>query len=308
MTVADSPKKRKRVASPHDKGTRIPIRKEESKSIDMASNPEDVRSYFDGKLGDAQEIKAYTELYEQLLQSEAEDAWDRESKPRANSRSKDDQTEIRAAHMIHSIREYERRKIFGNLASEAIPDPKTTRDMGGQFLTNKAWIESRSILYQIAKAVPKGCLLHLHFNAELHPELLLEQAREIKDMYIRSIIPLTSREALDKTEMVFNVLDSSQVEPNVNIFSEDYKGTATNWRQDEFKWKIWMKWSDFQEEFFSRFGEEFAQKQTPHEKEPRHACTEPGNNVTLNPAENWLKKKMVLSEEEAYAPTQTVNG
>ena len=305
MTVADSPKKRKRALSPLPH-RRIPIQLGEPKTIDMASETETANAIFDAALDSPEEITAYTSAHDQLLRAEDETAWDRDARPRAASRSKDNQIEQQAAAIIRAIREYERRVTFGNLPSEALPGPDT-QDMGGQFLTNKERIDNESQLYEIAKMVPKGALLHLHFNAELHPERLLEQARDMPTMYIRSIRPLQTQDDLNQTETVFSVLDPAMVEPNVNIFSPDYPGTATNFKLDEWKWRVWMPWSLFRKEFDKRFSKQWAQKGVTIFMENPTCCAEPGQ-VSLSPAENWLKSKMVLSEAEAYGFTQTVNG
>ncbi|OAL05367.1 Metallo-dependent hydrolase [Phaeosphaeriaceae sp. SRC1lsM3a] len=263
-----------------------------------------MRELFDKALEDTKAINKYNDNYAKLLRSERETAWDRAAW------SANDQEEQHAANVIREMREYERRVVFGNLASEAIPGTET-RDMGGQFLTNKERINHESLLFQIARKVPKGGLLHVHFNSELHPERLLERARLIDNIYIRSIRPLLSQKDLDETEMVFNVLDNDQVEKGVSIFSPTYPGNATNWKTPEWTWKVWQPWKDFQKEFESKFPGKYLDQ--PKEVSPvgSTCCSEPaepGSEVELSPAEKWLKSKMVLSEEEAYGFTQTVNG
>jgi adenosine deaminase CECR1 len=310
MTVTDSPKKRKRTSSA-GRGRKISIQIGRQKLINEDINKMEIRDVFDAKLGLTEGVDAYVKAHHQLLKEEEDDAWDRDVRPRATSRSKSkfEMTEKTAALIIHAVREYERRVTFGNLPSEAIPGPETL-DMGGQFLTNKKRMETESKLFDIAKLVPKGALLHLHFNAELDPERLLEQARTMKDhMYIRSIQPLVTTEDLDKTEMVFNVLDPEEVDPEVDIFSPDYPGTATNWRQENMKAKIWMKWSDFQTRFTEKFPKQREQQRDPilPEEPLRGCCADPGL-IDLNAAENWLKSKMILSPDEAYGYNQTVNG
>ncbi|KAF1832643.1 Metallo-dependent hydrolase [Decorospora gaudefroyi] len=315
MTVADSPKKRKRAPSP----TRgIPLHTGEPKVINTASDNmtseaelqakvATALAVFDAALDDRRANKTYDGERERILRTEEEDAWDRESKPKSTSRSEDDRIEKCAATIIRVIREYERNVVFGNLPSEKLPGSDTL-DMGGQFLTNKDRIDNESKVYEIAKMVPKGALLHLHFNAELHPERLLEQAREMENMYIRSIQPLLTQQDLDETETVFNVLDPSKVEPNVNIFSATYPGQGDNWKKEEFKWKVWMPWSEFQTKFEEQaFSEKYKQQEPTIVQEVPHSCAEPGQ-MSLSPAENWLKSKMVLSLDEAYGPAQTVNG
>jgi adenosine deaminase CECR1 len=328
MNVTDSPKKRKikTVGSPvpnkrtptNIQGPRLvempskPVPSDLAPSVSASSNPEPqptIREIYDKALEDTDGPESYSKKHAALTEWEEKNAWDREAKPRATSRSEDDQKERQAAQVIHAVREHERIVVFGNLASEALPGPETL-DMGGQFLTNKDRIDHKSLLYRIAKKVPKGGLLHLHFNSELHPERLLEQARDVKNMYIRSIRPLCTEKDLEETEMVFNVMNPKDVDSDVDIFSSDYPGTASNHKLKDWIPKIWMPWKKFREEFILHFKDMYVQEteDKPNSDKPKsQCCSEPGK-VPLDPAENWLKSKMVLSEKEAYALDQTVNG
>jgi adenosine deaminase CECR1 len=83
----------------------------------------------------------------------------------------------------------------------------------------------------------------------------------------------------------------------VNIFSKEYPGNADNFKEEEWKWKVWMSWKDFQQKFEERFSKMHIQQ----------GNAEP-DQFPLRPAEHWVISKMVLSEEDVYAPTQTVNG
>lgn len=312
MTAADSSKNIKRSFSPLPSDTsprklkrapssvmsqRTAIQYEKPKLVDMASGSQDPRKIFGNCLEDKKELDACNAEHLELLRKEEADAWDREARTNASD------TERLAASIIRAIREYERNVVFGSLATEAIPG-KHTRDMGGQYLTNKSRIDNDSQLHKIAVSVPKGALLHIHFNSELHPERLLVRARSMKSLYIRSNRPLLTKEDLDLTEMVFNVLDSTQIEPNVNIFSENYAGQGENFKKPEWFPKLWMPWQQFQLDFTTHFPDpKYVQKAG----DPVATCSEPGQEP-LYPAEVWLKSKMVLSEEEAYGFTQTVNG
>lgn len=322
MTVANSPRKKRRASSllPNRRkpAPKVPAAEAEAGTMDTPS--EDALAIFNAALGDDHELKNYNNAYDALLAVEAETAWDHDARPKPASRSRSkkdreereaDEIEREADAIIRAMREYERKNTFGNLPSEALPEPWTL-DMGGQFLTNKDRIEKESILYQIAGRVPKGALLHLHFNAELYPEALLKEARSMPNMYIRSIKPLLTEEDLDTTEVVFNIMDEDKVEKGVDIFSPEYPGTATNWKLDDWKFKVWMKWSDFQKGFDEIFSNEnhlpdelsLPNSSSEHED---HSCGME-KRVALNRTEKWLYKKMVLSEEEAYGPSQTVNG
>jgi adenosine deaminase CECR1 len=313
MTVADSPRKKRRALSPLA-NTRKPIPTipvMELNNGDVESRRVKARAIFDEAVESADGLENYAVLHQELLDSEDENAWERGSRP--DPKSDSFQKEELAAAIVRAMRDYEREYVFGNLPSEAIPG-KNTLDQGGQFLTNKERINKRSKLFEIANLVPKGALLHVHFNSELHPEQLLEKAREMPTMYIRSIRPLLTEDDLKETEIVFNVMDPQQVEKGVDVFSVDYPGNATNWKTPEMKFKVWMKWIDFQRGFDERFAENHHDNhddpvfQQPPEPEDDARCCGASPNVKLNRTEVWLKSKMVLSPLEAYGPDQTVNG
>lgn len=221
--------------------------------------------------------KTYDIRKQELKQKELESSWDY---PARLSASED---EKRAGTIIWKVREDERDNLFGNKASEAIPGPETL-DMGGQFLTNKTRIEDHSRLFKIAKRQPKGCHLHLHFNAELSPIDLMERAREAPNMFIRSTEPLVDGEPGTKspsystTELVFNVMADDT--PAVNIFSPDYNGAFRPPGS-----RPWMRYKDFIAEY-----------------EKRH--NRDGNDT----AKDFILSKMVLVEEEVYGNSQTTNG
>jgi adenosine deaminase CECR1 len=185
--------------------------------------------------------------------------------------------EIRAESIIFRIREDERDNLFGNVATEAIPGPETL-DMGGQFLTNKDRILAQSKIFQISKQMPKGAHLHLHFNAELDPELLLTKSTEPaveNTMFIRSTQPLLSPKDYDETEIVFSVLPAETT--RVDIWSPDYRPDFRSPGATP-----WMLWKDFRKVF----------------RQKREG---------LDP-DRWILDKMVLNEHEVYSMTQTTNG
>jgi hypothetical protein len=183
------------------------------------------------------------------------------------------ESEFRASHIIWKIREHERDNLFGNTATEAIPKPET-RDMGGQFLTNRERI-GQSMVYKIAIKMPKGAHLHLHFNAELAPDQLIEKAKDRpENMFVRSTQPILVDSDFDKTEVVYSVLPDDTT--RVDIFSQNYN--------PEFRSPgatPWMRWKDFREVYQQRRGHD---------------------------ADAWARGKMILSEEEVYGMEQTTNG
>lgn len=318
--MTDSPRKKRRASSllPNRRKTAAQVATVEDKGDPMEVDNMDIRSIFDRNLELTNLVEIYDKDRDDLVKREEDDAWDRDVRPKKSlrMRSKFQAVEQRAATIIHAVREYERRVTFGNLPSEAIPGPETL-DMGGQFLTNKKRIDTLSKLFEIAQIVPKGGLLHLHFNAELNPEQLLKQAQSMENIYIRSIMPLLQDSDLDETEMVFNVLDPATVNPDVDIFSSEYPGTATNWRDKDMQAKIWMPWKTFQDKFIEnvatdkfpkRYGQHLEIEHISADKPVRVCCSDHSGPVELNSAENWLKSKMILSPKEAYGESQTVNG
>ena len=311
MSPAD-PKEKKRKRS-----SRSPVPTARS-SFNMAAKQEvDVETAqeaFDRGLQSSKDLSIqYAVDRRKLLQAESETSWDRPAKETA------DDSEMKAGAIIKCIREYERANTFGNLPSEALPGPKTL-DMGGQFLTNKSRIEQQSKLFKIAQRVPKGTILHLHFNAELHPKRLLEEARTMETMCIRSTQPILSKKDLQETEMVFGVKPKDTT--FFSVFSPHYLGRGANWKDAKIEPLIWMKWSDFRREFKNKYGDTYTTTKSniintetlPNNSEtlPNNSGTLPNSSeqgqVHLEPAENWLLQKMVLGEEEAYSPNQTVNG
>lgn len=254
-------------------------------------------------------VAAYEESRKELLCAERLNAWDRCARPKIGSLSEQEEVEKRAAIIIRAIREYERTVTFGNIASEALPGVEDL-DMGGQYLTNKERIDTKSELFKISKMVPKGALLHLHFNAELYPEILLVRARKMENMYIRSTQRIQDESQLGTTELIFSVLDPTTIKSDVSIFSEDYPliTELDDMKEDEFQKIVWMSWARFQDEFEKRFPEKYKDQELETSREGRpHSCGDsPRHN--LRPAENWLRSKMVLSQEEVYHPGQTVNG
>lgn len=190
----------------------------------------------------------------------------------AKARKEASEDEIKAQKIVWRLREHERDNLFGNTAGEALPGPDT-RAMGGQFLTNKERI-GKSDVYKIALNAPKGNHLHLHFNAELAPDELIKKAEKNEWMWVRCTEPLVSESSYTTTEVVFSVLPLTTLE--ANIFDASYK---PNFRDPNVK--TWMKWKTFRKEYEKRRGV---------------------------PPEDWIKEKLILSEDEVYNKNQTTNG
>jgi adenosine deaminase CECR1 len=235
-----------------------------------------------GSVANAPEIRTR----EKLVRAEKKRAWD------ANAANDANADEKRAAIIIQGLREFERRVVFGDMPCEAVPSPQSL-DMGGQFLTNRIRVQKYSILFNyITKKVPKGAILHLHFNTVLGPELLLKQARLMDNMFVWSKRALLEEADLQATEMMFKVLPCN-TESN-SVFSKDFKPESDSWKKPECNAEVWMRWNEFRTIFQKTF--------------PGQCRTNMNENGQLDSAENWILQKMVLNEAEVYAPGQTLNG
>jgi adenosine deaminase CECR1 len=239
----------------------------------------------------------YDKKRSRLVQQENDLAWDHGVKSSTNKIESD------AARILEVLRRHEAMEVFGNQASEEVP-PKHTQFMGGQFFTNKQRIEKESQLFQIARQAPKGALLHHHYNNELATERILEKARDARNLYVWSSRPLCQQQDLKEAEIMFETLDPDRVDPNVDIFSENYPGRDANWKNEGLKYSVFMSWEGFKNGFEMIFKQ---WKQDTY-LEKSHCCSNPENSDNLSLAERWLQTKLVLNEEDAYGVAQTVNG
>lgn len=147
---------------------------------------------------------------------------------------------------------------------------------GDHFLSNKRLIEKTQLL-RVAKHMPKGAHLHIHFNACLDPSVLLEVARGMDRMFITSDLSLVMNpepvEDRKKNyflcEIQFSILPPEKENPG-DLFSPEYQPRQT---------------MHFQE-FLAKF--------------PR--------NIMKMTAMEWLQHKLVFSESETHDIRQTPRG
>ena len=268
--------------------------------MDKKSSSSIIPDAFNKELNSEVSFRSYKRKHQEFLEAENAAAWDQDAKDKANDLEK------QAGAIIRAIREFERDVVFGNKAGEELPD-KDSLDMGGQFLTNKDRIEQKSKIFKMAKKVPKGAILHLHFNAVLHPWRLLKEARKSQNMRIRSTKPIQNENDLNEAEIVLAVKPEAYI--SANIFSPKYAAKVPNAHKDSKKEQsLWMKYDAFLKGFDSRYGEMYAATagNLPG-PESRPDRTEGGLDFP-RPVEEWLMGKIVISENEAYDASQTTNG
>lgn len=142
---------------------------------------------------------------------------------------------------------------------------------GDHFLSNRPLID-KSKVFRVAKKVPKGAHLHIHFNACLLPNVLLDIAAGMEHMYITSDLPLVDAQDYQnyrRAKIQFSIM--AQPARTGNLFNGAYKDREGA-----------MKFQDFLREFPKRY---------------------PGKD-----AMTWLQEKLVFREEEAHDLLQTVGG
>ncbi len=145
-----------------------------------------------------------------------------------------------------------------------------SRFPGDHFLSNRKLI-SETAIFDVARHMPKGAHLHIHFNACLLPHVLLDIAKDMDCMFITSDIPLIPDHHYvnyEKCEIQFSILPPERRKPG-DLFSPQYEARQTMG--------------------FRRFRREF----------PRHY---------KKPVDDWLLGKLVFHEEETYGCNQTAHG
>ncbi|RYP03600.1 hypothetical protein DL764_005030 [Monosporascus ibericus] len=99
-------------------------------------------------------------------------------------------------------------------------DVEKARNVGNHFLETRDLL-GQSDLLQIMQDVPKGGQLHVHFNACLPPENLLDIAASMKRMFITSDRALLTEDDYNQSEIQFQIL--SEKREGLENLSERHK-------------------------------------------------------------------------------------
>jgi adenosine deaminase CECR1 len=179
--------------------------------------------------------------------------------------------EKEANHIIQLLRQRDKAEVYGREPPRLGHDnQKHPRFPGDHFLSDVDLI-NRSDLYRVAKMMPKGAHLHIHFNCCLQPRFLLDVAKRQPRMFIRSdkALPPGDDLAFRQCEIQFSLL--AEGEENLG---DIYDPTSYTPGQD-------MLFTDFLERF------------------PVEQRGDP---------EQWLEGKLMFSTEETYNVLQTPFG
>ncbi|KUJ21791.1 Metallo-dependent hydrolase [Mollisia scopiformis] len=230
---------------------------------------------------DVSSVEDYNKAVERLQAAEKERAFDFQITTSASHNEK------RAAALLHKIQAYDWDHTYGTPHDDE-GNPTEKRTQGEHFLGNVDLI-NKTELMKVAKRMPKGAHLHIHWNSCLPARFLIRQARDIKAMYIRSTLPLTTPEHFATTRISFMVMTPYEA-THVKGAEDDEKETPLgNVFDPHYVPNRWMPYKQFQELF--NYPGDFGETLTRTER-----------------AERWLEHKMLISEDEAHGCKQTGHG
>lgn len=192
-----------------------------------------------------------------------------------------------AVELVRKIKAYDIERARSN--TENSTGQSTRPKLPGDHFLGTIDLINQTELMKVAKRMPKGAHLHIHFNSCLPARFLIQQARNIDAMYIRSTEPLTTPQNWADSRISFMVMtqhEATHVKGSDGVEIETPLGNTFN---TDYVSNQWMPYKEFQQAF--RFFDE--------------------NQVLLKGtkgAETWLERKMIISEEEAHGTQQTGKG
>lgn len=194
--------------------------------------------------------------------------------------------EQEAVELVKKIRLYDWDNTYGQPFDA---NGLTGKRAAGQHFLGNVDLIDKTRLMEVARRLPKGAHLHIHFNACLPGKFLLRQARDIDSMYIRSTLPLTTPENLAASRISFMVMTPHEAtHEKASDGSQKYVPLGDVWTPD-YICNSWMLYKDFQRLF--------------------RVETENGEVLRkTRGAEAWLERKMQIGEEEAHGTHQTGRG
>lgn len=220
----------------------------------MEDTPSDVESYFAAR--------------RQLQEEENRLSFDHRCRQHASA------LEQKADAIVHKLRKLDNERIYDTAGHRAGHDGQTHRRFAGDHFLSNTDLIPKTALFDVARHMPKGAHLHIHFNACLPPSTLLDIAKTMERMYImcsRPLLPDDEFESYRRSEFQFSIMCQDRAMQNAgDIFSRNYEPWGA------------MRLS----EFLERFGQEYA-----------------GVDV-----DEWLYEKLAFGEAEAHGLLQTASG
>ena len=217
----------------------------------------------------------YDDLREKVKDHEGALGFDFTCKETAND------TEVMANEVLQHLKKSDITRFYETAPKNTgYGGQEHSRFYGDHFLSNADIIEQTQ-LFALCRAMPKGAHLHIHFNANLPPNFLLDIAKDMERMFIWSNIPLVEEkdrtpkecDAFDRCRIQFSIMSEAAVkEKGGNLFDSDYEGGKV------------MPFQDFLQQYPLK---RLSGKQG---------------------VDSWLQSKLVFQEEEAHNSFQTSEG
>jgi adenosine deaminase CECR1 len=126
-----------------------------------------------------------------------------------------------ACAVVDQIRFEEQQTLWTNDYEDSLATDKYQGDVypGMMFSLAKDRME-KSKLWRIVRRMPKGCLLHCHFEAMIGIDWTLERAFALDNVHIQSVGALSSPDLRRSTPFTFSEASSPPTSPS--IWSSDY--------------------------------------------------------------------------------------
>lgn len=133
---------------------------------------------------------------------------------------------MEAAEIVDAIRQRELVEIWQSDRSLSLSDNQDKQPVypGMPFALAKERIE-QSKLFKIVRKMPKGALLHCHFEAMISIESILEDAFAMQGIYLKSPKPLNTETARRIEDVYFDHVDDGEEAPSkasASLWSADY--------------------------------------------------------------------------------------
>lgn len=191
--------------------------------------------------------------------------------------------EKKANRILQAMRKLDQDNVYAKAPSRrGYRGQEHPRFMGDHFLYNVDLI-NETMLYRVARKMPKGAHLHIHFNANLLPGFLIDIAKRMDRMMITSNVPLVTVGSDESEPGYYDNFDRSKIQFSILPEKDEKKGTGDifdpNYPVDK---RQPMRFKQFLEEF--------------------------GKHYTKCTVDQWLVDKLVFHEEEAHGWLQTADG
>ncbi|KAI3324338.1 Metallo-dependent hydrolase [Xylariaceae sp. AK1471] len=209
----------------------------------------------------------------------------------ANKSAKDDANpkEAEANKVIARMRQ-EDDTIFKQHPSPLSP--------GAHFLHVRDVLEEAR-LFQMARLVPKGAHLHLHFNSMLLPGVLLGYAKDMVNMYIWSDRRLCTADDLRNCKLEFSLRNLQQVRKEMRTRADELKDDSMQQKLADAEDQRWneaeriRKCDELGPNIFS-----FEYKRGKKEEMRYQYFRELWDEKKLGNCDDWLISKLTFSKEE----------